>query len=103
MFGVGGSGGNPAVIAKVSENISFNKRKELFAENKWVYFCINIHIDICTIGRYIPPGVKIELEFQRNMGNFGLLSPNENTVLNRFDASPKVKNIVIRQYNREIN
>ena len=102
VIGVGSSSGKPAVIAKDSENSGFNKRKELFAESKWVYFCINIHIDICTIRRYIPPGVKIELEFQRNKDNFCLLSADENTEysieikdlklkLNRYDASPKVK------------
>ena len=100
--GVLPSSGPPSVAASDSENSGFNKRKELFAESKWVYFCINIHIDICTIRRYIPPGLKIELEFQRNRDNFCLLSPNVGTEycidikdlklkLNRFDASSQVK------------
>ena len=41
--------------AKDSENKGFIKRAEQFAGSEWVYFCNNVHIDICTLRRYIPP------------------------------------------------
>ena len=66
------------VTPRDSENNGFNKRKDLFANSQWVYFCNNIHIDICTLRKYLPPGVKIELQFHRNMNNFCLLSPHTN-------------------------
>ena len=50
---------NPLVAGKASGNTGFKKSKKLFAESKWVYFCNNVHIDICTLHKYIPSGVKI--------------------------------------------
>ena len=91
--------------ARDSDNTGFNKRKEPFAESKWVYFCNNVHIDICTLRRYIPPGVKIELQFHRNKDNFCLLSPATNVEyvievkdlrvrLNRYEVTPGIKKYV---------
>ena len=57
-----------------STNDGFLKRKVLFAGSKWVYFAINLHTDITTLRKYIPPGIKMELEFQRNINEFLLLS-----------------------------
>ena len=34
-----------------SLNERFNKRKEMFAGSKWVYFCINLHADITTLNK----------------------------------------------------
>ena len=93
------------VTARDSDNTGFKERKELFANSKWVYFCNNIHIDICTLRRYIPPGVKIELQFHRNKDNFCLLSPATNVEyvievkdlrikLNRYEATTKLNKYV---------
>ena len=57
-----------------SANDGFLKRKKLFAGSKWVYFAINLHTDITRLRKYIPPGIKMELEFQRNITKFLLLS-----------------------------
>lgn len=58
----------------VSKNDGFLKRKEMFKESTWVYFCVNLHIDITTLRKYIPPGIKIEIDFERNPDSFCLLS-----------------------------
>jgi len=64
------SGGAPVE----SLNDGFIKRKKLFAESKWVYFCINIHNDITTLRKYIPTGIKLVFEFNRSDDSFCLLS-----------------------------
>ena len=46
----------------------------LFALSEWVYFCVNVHIDITTLRKYIPTGIKIMFDSERNGDNFGLLS-----------------------------
>ena len=46
----------------------------MFEGSKWVYFCINIHADITTLRKFIPPNVKMMLELQRNSDEFCLLS-----------------------------
>ena len=46
----------------------------MFEGSKWVYFCINIHADITTLRKFIPPNVKIMLELRRNSDEFCLLS-----------------------------
>ena len=57
-----------------SANDGYLKRQKLFEESKWVYFCINIHADITTLRKFIPPNVKIMLELRRNSDEFCLLS-----------------------------
>jgi hypothetical protein len=57
-----------------STNNGYLKRQAMFAESKWVYFCINIHADITTLRKYIPPNIKIMMELQRNSDEFCLLS-----------------------------
>ena len=57
-----------------SQNEGFKKRQAMFATSKWVYFCINLHNDITTLRKHIPPGVKIEIDFERNPDSFCLLS-----------------------------
>ena len=42
-----------------SLNDGFVKRKEMFKDSKWVYFCVNLHIDITTLRKLLPPGIKI--------------------------------------------
>ena len=65
--------GNSAATTP-SLNDGFVKRKEMFKDSKWVYFCVNLHIDITTLRKLIPPGIKIELDFERNPDSFCLLS-----------------------------
>ena len=88
--------------SKESENTGFNTRKKLFERSKWVYFCINLHADISTLRKYIPPNVKITLELQRNSDAFCLLSAKSvnnfaielkdlRIKLYRYLPSPKVK------------
>ena len=80
-----------ADTTKVSANIGYETRRAMFAESKWVYFCNNLHIDICTLRRYIPPNVKITMEFQRNNDQFCLLSPNSNYIIEIKDLKIKLR------------
>ena len=57
-----------------STNNGYLKRQKMFKGSKWVYFCINIHADITTLRKFIPPNVKIMLELRRNSDEFCLLS-----------------------------
>ena len=57
-----------------SSNDGYLKRQKMFEESKWVYFCINIHADITTLRKFIPPNVKMMLELRRNSDEFCLLS-----------------------------
>ena len=57
-----------------SSNDGYLKRQKMFEGSKWVYFCINIHADITTLRKYIPPNVKMMLELRRNSDEFCLLS-----------------------------
>ena len=79
-----------------SSNAGFLKRNELFMGGKWVYFNINLHTDITTLNKYIPPGIQIELEFQRNSPKFCLLSDisADNYAIEIDDLSLKVDRII---------
>merc|ERR1711936_1161030 len=79
-----------------STNAGFLKRKELFASSQWVYFAINLHSDITTLRKYIPPGIQIELEFQRNVNKFCLLSDihEDNYAIEIDDLRLKVDRII---------
>ena len=57
-----------------STNVGYLKRQKMFEKSKWVYFCINIHADITTLRKFIPPNVKIMIELRRNSDEFCLLS-----------------------------
>ena len=85
-----------------SLNLGFNARKQIFETSHWVYFCINLHTDITTLRKYIPPEVKLTMEFQRNSDAFCLLSSKSvdnyaielkdlKIKLNRYLPSQKVK------------
>ena len=60
----------------ISSNYGYETHRKLFDSSQWVYFCINLHTDMTTLRKYIPPNVKITMEFQRNSGEFYLLPPN---------------------------
>ena len=66
-------------LSSDSKNEGFQKRKKMFAGSKWVYFCINLHIDITTFQGYLPPGIKIEIDLHRNTDAFCLLSDDTST------------------------
>ena len=43
--------------SRESLNEGFVKRKDMFKNSQWVYFCVNLHIDITTLRKFIPPGI----------------------------------------------
>ena len=63
--------GNDAAVA--SKNEGWLTRKEWFKDSAWVYFCINLHSDITTLRNYLPPNIKMQIEFERNPDSFCLL------------------------------
>lgn len=69
-FGTAAQGNNAAVA---SENKGWVTRKEWFSDGQWVYFCINLHSDITTLRNYLPPNIKMQIEFERNPDSFCLL------------------------------
>ena len=79
-----------------SLNDGFVKRMEMFKGSKWVYFCVNLHIDITTLRKYIPPGIKIELDFERNPDSFCLLSDKTvgNFTIELDDLRLKVERVI---------
>ena len=62
-----------------SKKFGFKKRTDIFAESKWVYFCINLHSDITTLRKYLPTNIKIKFEFERSEDEFILLSHDKTT------------------------
>ena len=94
-------------VSSESDNAGFQKRKKLFEGSKWVHFCINLHIDITTLHNYLPPGIKIEIDLQRNNDDFCLLSDDKSTnfvielediklSLNRIISSEAVQNFYLQ-------
>ena len=65
--------------------------------SKWVYLNINLHTDITILCKYMPPGIQLELEFQRNSSKFCLLYDilAYNYVIEVDDLSLKVDRIVL--------
>ena len=61
----------------VSTNKGFTDKKKLFAESKWVYFCVNLHNDITTLRKYIPSGIKISFQLDRSSDEFCLLTDDD--------------------------
>ena len=55
-------------------NAGYVKRKGLFAESKWSYFNIYLHTDLCTLTRFLPPGISLDIEMQRTPDKFVLLT-----------------------------
>ena len=58
-----------------SANDGYNLRKDFFHNSQTRYFNIPLHVDICTLRKYLPPNTKLELEFHRSPDAFSLLSP----------------------------
>ena len=69
-FGTPAAGNDDAVA---SENKGWVTRKNWFSDGGWVYFCINLHSDITTLRNYLPPNIKMQIEFERNPDSFCLL------------------------------
>ena len=59
-------------------NIGWEKRRKMFEKSKWVYFCINLHSDVTTLRKFLPPNIKLELELQRNSDDFCLMGVENN-------------------------
>jgi len=47
----------------LSENEGFKKRRELIKNSQWLYFSINLHSDLTTLRRFIPPNVSFVIHF----------------------------------------
>ena len=60
--------------SEISSNKGFLDRQKMFEKSQWVYFCSNLHTDITTIRRVIPPNIRLSLTFERNSDEFCLLS-----------------------------
>ena len=60
---------------KESDNDGYKFRKDFFLNSKTRFFNIPLHVDICTLRKYLPPNTKLELEFHRSPDAFSLLSP----------------------------
>ena len=58
-----------------STNNGYKLRKDFFTNSKKRFFNIPLHIDICTLRKYLPPHIKLEIEFHRTPDYFSLLSP----------------------------
>ena len=95
-----------------SKNVGFQSRKYMFRNSNWVHFCINLHIDITTLQKYLPPDIKIEIDLQRNSDNFCLLSDDQSTSfeivledirisLDRIIPSPSIHNFYIQGMKNE--
>ena len=86
---------------KNSENQGFNARKKLFAGSKWVYFNSNLHVDLTTIRKLIPPNIRLTLTFERSSDDFCLLAMKQNRyfielkdlkiTLNKFELSHNIE------------
>ena len=55
-------------------NDGYTKRKALFAGSKWSYFNIYLHTDLCTLTRFIPPGISLDIEMERTPDKFVLMT-----------------------------
>ena len=60
---------------KESDNDGYKLRKDFFLNSKTKFFNIPLHVDLCTLRKYLPPNTKLELEFHRSPDAFSLLSP----------------------------
>ena len=58
-----------------TDNEGYKQRKAFFENSKKRCFNIPLHIDICTLRKYLPPNIKLEIEFHRSPDYFSLLSP----------------------------
>ena len=85
-----------------SLNAGATKRRKRFAKSKWVYFCIYLHVDTASLKKFIPPGIKIEMSFERNSddfilkysgerGTYGIELKELELSLNRYEDSQKVR------------
>ena len=89
-----------------SNNDGYVSRKSMFEESKWVYFSNNLHIDLTTLRKVIPPNVKITMNLQRNPDEFCLLSPGSindyiieldelKITVNKYDVSHAIGNMYV--------
>ena len=67
------------VSSTLTEYEGFVERKKIFAESKWVYFCINLHNNITTLRKYIPTRIKISFQFDGSSEEFCLLTHDDTT------------------------
>lgn len=91
-------------------NEGFKARGALFSTSEWNYFCINIHADVTTLRRVLPPNIQIDVECKRNSDEFTILTAQPGGTaeillsdlklkVNRYSPSPKIKAF----YNQKIS
>ena len=65
---------NAHVVTTQSLNTGYNNRRDKFKTNNWAYFTINLHTDLSTLSRNLPPNIKMEVELERTKDAFVILS-----------------------------
>lgn len=65
-----------AAVAEVKGNKAFEKRRRMFELSKSVQLMTPIHCDFMQSDKYLPPGVKLSLRFNRAPDSFILMSTN---------------------------
>ena len=95
-------------------NAGWKKRMEIMGTSKWQYFCINLHSDITTLRKLLPPNLKLSLEIIRNPDKFTLMTEEVGTTpeielkelkikIVRFTASDTIKNFYNQKISRGLN
>ena len=65
---------NAGAVTTDTNNIGYKERRGLFKASRWAFFCINLHTDLTTLRRFIPPDIKIEIDMQRTEDKFSIMS-----------------------------
>ena len=60
-----------------SGNKKFESKRALLLKNGFIDFSIPVHSDFCTIARFIPPNIEIQMRFEKNETNFVLMAPTD--------------------------
>lgn len=76
-----------------SENQGYKNRRALLTESRWLYFCINLHTDLTTLRRYLPPNVKIEVNLERTSDSFSLMTKKTDMMIEIADLVLRVQRI----------
>ncbi len=61
-------------ITNDSANEGYKARRDKLSLSKWAYFTINLHTDLTTLTRNLPPNIKLEINLERTSDTFTILS-----------------------------
>ena len=81
-------------ITSDTANEGYKSRRSKFALSAWAYFTINLHTDLTTLTRNLPPGIKLEINLERTDDAFTILSgsaPNKSIGIKIEDLEMKVR------------